>query len=475
MDTLKKNLNLVAAGLIVAALAVATVWPYRNTVILVLGRSGPRGPRRAYRHQPGRPQAVVHTQVVPLLGQPASSSSFSSWPSWSSSTTSSPSTTTGRTSRRPSSTACPASRSPSSRASRPTSLSRASSARATTAGRPWRACSSSTPTTPGRSSTPSSIPTRTPAWSSATTSPRTARPSSRPATRRAAITTTTEEDLTNALIKATRAQKKVVYFLEGHGEESVDETGDNGYSTAKTELEKLGYEVRKQSLALADRFPKDCALLVVPGPQKDLHAERIRDDPGLSSRTEAGAFSWSIPETPTLLPLFLADYGFKLENDIVVDTVSRLLGGDYFMPVVSEYESHPITDKFGYATFFPYARSVEIAETKPEGATVTALAKTSPNSWSERELDQKEVKFTADKDKQGPIGLAAVSSFKTKPAAPHRAKLSPTSPPRLPARPGRTPPKKKPGWPSSATPISPRTATTGCPATAISSSTSPTG
>jgi gliding motility-associatede transport system auxiliary component len=240
------------------------------------------------------------------------------------------------------------------------------------------------------------------------------------------ITTTSEEDITNALIKATRAQKKVIYFLEGHGEMSVEETGDNGFATVKTELEKIGYEVKKQSLALADRFPKDCALLVVPGPQKDLlpnEYETIR----AYIKNGGRCFFMVDPETSTLLPLFLADYGFKLENDIVVDTVSRLLGGDYFMPVVSEYESHAITDRFGYATFFPYARSVEVGETKPEGATVAALAKTSPNSWSERELDQKQVKFTPEKDKQGPIGLAAVSSFKTKPAesAPAPAEANP--------------------------------------------------
>jgi len=234
------------------------------------------------------------------------------------------------------------------------------------------------------------------------------------------ITTTTEEDVTNALIKATRAAKKVIYFLEGHGEESVEEAGDNGYATVKIELEKLGYEVKKQTLALADRFPKDCALLVVPGPQKDLlpnEAETIR-----TFLKEGGRVLFMIdPETTTTLPAFLAEYGFKLENDIVVDTVSRLLGGDYFMPVVSEYETHAITDKFGYATFFPFARSVEIGETKPEGATLTALAKTSPNSWSERQLDQKEVKFTPDKDKQGPVSLAVVSSFKAKAGAPSPA------------------------------------------------------
>jgi ABC-type uncharacterized transport system involved in gliding motility auxiliary subunit len=231
------------------------------------------------------------------------------------------------------------------------------------------------------------------------------------------ITTTTEEDVTNALIKATRARKKVIYFLEGHGEESVEESGDNGYATIKTELEKLGYEVKKQTLALADRFPQDCALLVVPGPQKDLlpnEYETVR-----TYLKDGGRVLFMVdPETSTSLPAFLAEYGFKLENDIVVDTVSRLLGGDYFMPVVSEYETHAITDKFGYATFFPFARSVETGEAKPEGATLTALAKTSPNSWSERQLDQKEVKFTPDKDKQGPITLAVVSTFKTKSAEP---------------------------------------------------------
>jgi len=252
------------------------------------------------------------------------------------------------------------------------------------------------------------------------------------------ITTTSEEDLTNALIKATRAAKKVVYFLEGHGEGSIEETGDDGYSTIKAELEKLGYEVKKQTLALADRFPQDCALLVVPGPQKDLvtnEYDTIRDYLKAGGR----AFFMVDPETPTLLPLFLADYGFQLQNDIVVDTVSRLLGGDYFMPVVSEYESHPITDRFGYATFFPLARSIEAAETKPEGVTVTALAKTSPNSWSERELDQKEVRFTEGKDVQGPVGLAAVAEITVKAEEPSTAAAEAKPGEDAPAEPAATP------------------------------------
>jgi ABC-type uncharacterized transport system involved in gliding motility auxiliary subunit/ABC-type transport system involved in multi-copper enzyme maturation permease subunit len=240
------------------------------------------------------------------------------------------------------------------------------------------------------------------------------------------ITTTTEEDVTNALIKATRAQKKVIYFLEGHGEERVDESGDNGFSTAKTELEKLGYEVKKQSLALADRFPKDCALLVVPGPQKDLlpnEYETIRT----YLKNGGRALFLIDPETATLLPIFLSDYGFKLENDVIIDTVSRLLGGDYFIPIVSEYESHPITDKFAYATFLPLARSVDVAGTKPEGATLTALAKTSQNSYAKigfllkTQMTLEDIAFTAGKDRRGPINIAVAGTYKfpaVPPAAP---------------------------------------------------------
>lgn len=227
------------------------------------------------------------------------------------------------------------------------------------------------------------------------------------------ITTTSEEDLTNAVIKLTREKRKVIYFLEGHGEASIEESGDGGYSTVKSELEKLGYEVKKRSLALSEGFPADCALLVVPGPKKALLPNEI-ETIGKYIGQGGRVFFMIDPETdPGLFPL-LAGYGIRLRNDLIVDTVSRLLGGDYFMPVVNEYEVHEITKGFRYATFFPYARSVEPSETKPEGATLTVIAKTSPDSWSERQLDQKQVKFDKDVDGPGPIPLALVETLKAK-------------------------------------------------------------
>jgi len=235
------------------------------------------------------------------------------------------------------------------------------------------------------------------------------------------ITTITEEDVTNALIKVTRDRKKVIYFLEGHGEQSIEDSGDSGYSTLKSELEKMGYEIKKQSLALSDELPAGADLLVVPGPEKDLLGKELEI---IKSYIDGGgrALFMVDPETAPGMPAFLAGYGFKLENDIVVDPVSRMLGGDYFMPVITEYETHAITSKFRYATFFPLARSVAAAESKPEGIEITELAKTSPNSWSERQLNAQEVNFDEDKDRQGPVNLAAVALIKIKGAVPEEKK-----------------------------------------------------
>jgi ABC-type uncharacterized transport system involved in gliding motility auxiliary subunit len=229
------------------------------------------------------------------------------------------------------------------------------------------------------------------------------------------ITTATEEDLTNALIKVTRESKKVIYFLEGHGEHSIEQTEDIGYSFAKDELEKLGYEAKKLSLALSETFPQDCSLLVIPGPQKDLLPNELETVRNYITRG-GRVFFMADPETAPGLIAYLLQFGARLENDVVVDTISRLFGGDYFMPVITDYEPHEITRNFRYATFFPYARSVEPADPKPEGITMSILGKTSPNSWSERQLDQKQVTFDKDKDKQGPLALAVVATVEVKAA-----------------------------------------------------------
>ena len=231
------------------------------------------------------------------------------------------------------------------------------------------------------------------------------------------ITTATEEDITNAIIKVTREKKKAVYFLEGHGEGSIEQTEDMGYSFAKEDLEKLAYEVKKLTLALSDTFPQDCDLLIIPGPRKDLlpnELETIRNFLNKGGRV----FFLVDPDSAPGMTAFLGEFGVRLGDGVLVDAVSRLFGADYTMPVMTEYETHEITRNFRYATFFPYARAVEPADQKPEGITTSVLGKTSPNSWSEMRLEEEmkkgRVSLDKDMDKQGPASLAVVATLKAK-------------------------------------------------------------
>lgn len=266
------------------------------------------------------------------------------------------------------------------------------------------------------------------------------------------ITASTEEDLTNSIIKATRETKKVIYFLEGHGEPSIDETGDVGYSAAKEELGKLSYEVKKLSLALSETFPKDCSVLVVPGPQKDLLPNELETVQSFINRGGRVLFMLDPGSAPNLNPV-LMKYGVKVGDGVVVDAISRMFGADYTMPVITEYDFPQITRNFRYATFFPFARPVDPADQKPEGAVVSTVGKTSPNSWAEMDLETEmkkgRVTLEKDKDKPGPISLAVAATI---PAKEEEKKAEPEK--AEPGKPGetqKTPAEGKP-TPPAATP-----------------------
>ncbi|MDD8026906.1 MAG: GldG family protein [Acidobacteriota bacterium] len=231
------------------------------------------------------------------------------------------------------------------------------------------------------------------------------------------ITETTEEAVTNAVIKVTREKSKTILFLEGHGEKSIEATDENGISFAKDELAKLGYQVKKQTLALPEALTADCALLVVPGPQKNPAPAELE---AIAAYLKAGGRVLFLvdPQTGPGLPAFLAGYGFKLEDDIVFDRPS-ILGGDYLMPVMSELAEHAITRNFRYATVYPLARSVDVVEPKPEGvASAQVLGKTGNSAYAKKgfvlkpKMTVKDIAFDGKVDKRGPLPLAGLAVLK---------------------------------------------------------------
>jgi ABC-type uncharacterized transport system involved in gliding motility auxiliary subunit len=228
-----------------------------------------------------------------------------------------------------------------------------------------------------------------------------------------------EEKLTNALVKLTRAGKRVVYVVQGHGEHELGNTDRSGFSEAKVAMERANYEVKALALAREGKIPDDAAVLVVPGPRTELlppevdaldkyvagHGKLlVMVDPGMlgSVQTEA-------------VTRFLAKYGFELGNNLVIEVnpIGRLFGIGPEVPIVQQYDPHAITrDMAGVSTLFPLTRTVERAKTPPAGVTVQALARTSPESWGETDRPSIEAgQVKADpQDPRGPLAVAAVAT-----------------------------------------------------------------
>ncbi|MDE0848039.1 MAG: Gldg family protein [Nitrospinaceae bacterium] len=221
------------------------------------------------------------------------------------------------------------------------------------------------------------------------------------------IQNTTEENITNALLKVTRDEQKVIYFLEGHGESQIGSTENEGYSTAKTNLEQDGFIVKPLLLLQSGEIPKDASVLVIPGPKKPIQDE---EKAVIENYLNSGGSVFMLidPKSSSSMEAFLKKWGIELGEDIVIDPMSKLFGGDFAAPVVNQYTVHEITSDFVLATIFPIIRSVRGIPVA--GITTTELLKTGANSWAESDFGSGTVQYDEGKDVKGPVSVSVIAT-----------------------------------------------------------------
>ncbi|MGO9572504.1 MAG: GldG family protein [Desulfomonilaceae bacterium] len=230
------------------------------------------------------------------------------------------------------------------------------------------------------------------------------------------ITTADEETFTNALTKLLRTEVKKIYLVKGHGELSPDSKDPEGLSIAKEQIEKQNYKVEEIVLLQTASIPDDATILMIVGPKTDpldSELDLIRN----YIKRGGSVFVLLNPFKTPKLAASLKDYGFETADDIIVDRMSRVFGGDYLMPVITTYINFPITKNFNVASFFPEVRSVRAAEKPIPNVTVQALALTSPVSWtiSEEQLKSGNANFVEKTGQKGPISVMAVSTYNNVP------------------------------------------------------------
>ncbi len=224
--------------------------------------------------------------------------------------------------------------------------------------------------------------------------------------------TVDEQGLTRAILHVTRARRKTVYFLTGHGERAIHAGDRSGYSTIRQVLEAENYIVRTVSLA-KNSLPTDADLLVIAGARHPLpqsEAEQI-----LAWMSTGGRLLVLVdPQDPLPLPELFRAYGLSLPDGFVVEDMNNALvtlgphglTPHQIIPMLTRYPPHEITYGLnGQQTFFPYARPVSIASESQSGYQATAILTTSPASWLETDTSLSEPEFTPGADRSGPFSL----------------------------------------------------------------------
>src|SRR5580658_8358295 len=248
----------------------------------------------------------------------------------------------------------------------------------------------------------------------------------------------TEEEVTGALIRALKTGERNVCFLNAAGEHTIDDTDGNGFSVLKQVLERDNYKVREESLKPAApeagkqinvnqaaapgavEIPKSCTALVIGGPQLALPPAV---DSAIKTYVEGGGRALiMLDETlrigrsepaaeNTDLEKALEDWGVTVNKDLVLDLsgVGQILGLGYEVPMIVQYESHPITQPLTrIPTAFPISRSLDVKSGAKGSAS--KLFNTTEDSLAVTEIGAGG-QVDPKKGKKGPLTLAAAGTY----------------------------------------------------------------
>jgi ABC-type uncharacterized transport system involved in gliding motility auxiliary subunit len=247
------------------------------------------------------------------------------------------------------------------------------------------------------------------------------------------VTSDTEQALTNGLIKVIQGKQTKLYFIQGHGERSSDDSERTGYSSIAGLLASENFATDKLVLAQQRQIPADATVVVIAGPKEDFFPAEI--EALKAYLTKGGKVLFLLdpreradsPELTNLVAL-LKDWGIEVGDNVVINVPSdvqlkegeavdvgalaSLPNSDGTFVLAAKYDQHPIIQGFRILSAYRLVRSVTAAPAGSNGRTAQNLVETTETSWAETDLKRltssgQVAREPAKGDKGGPISIAA--------------------------------------------------------------------
>lgn len=223
-----------------------------------------------------------------------------------------------------------------------------------------------------------------------------------------------ETGISNALLRLSRKSKRVLLFIEGHGERNPFSPANHDLRQFATELSDKGFKIERFDISQEPEIPSTTRVVIIASPQLDYlpqEVERITQH-----LVNGGNLLWlSDPDGLKGLDSLLTTMGLSSPKGIVIDQGTQDLGiADASFSLISDYNQHPALQNFKVVSLFPQARIFEVLA-QDSVWTQTPFLVTAKRTWLETETLQQSVSFDPVNDKQGPlhIGYSLVRELET--------------------------------------------------------------
>ena len=218
------------------------------------------------------------------------------------------------------------------------------------------------------------------------------------------LTSLTEQDLTNLLLRLARSAERQVAYLDGHGERKLDGRANHDLGDFGGQLRMKGFKTSSLNLALAQAVPDNVAVLVIASPRVDLLPGEVIK---LKRWVEKGGnLLWLIDNDSLRGLQGLADeLGLNLTAGTVIDPSAAGNKLPATFALATHYGQHRVTEYSALTSVFPYAR--RIAPGEGSKWRFTPLVEVAQDGWLETGSLENNVGFDRNKDVRGPIVVAA--------------------------------------------------------------------